>query len=126
MRPSLSTGLSVPSRKTAENGSQDWNSGTLGRIGSVPSESQASGGWTNLQSQVPAGSRFYPDGAKWTYSYGKDTKSSFPPSAPQVSAEIMSRRPGSIVVSKLCNMEGVLINFVNDPVFIGNATGPVS
>jgi len=32
----------------------------------------------------------------------------------------------SIVVSELCKMEGVLIDFVHDPVFIGNATGPIS
>jgi hypothetical protein len=38
----------------------------------------------------------------------------------------MSRRPVSIVVSELCKMEGVLIDFVHDPVFIGNATGPIS
>ena len=39
---------------------------------------------------------------------------------------VMSRRPVSIVVSELCKMEGVLLDFVHDPVFIGNATGPIS
>jgi hypothetical protein len=41
-------------------------------------------------------------------------------------SNIGGRRPPSIVVSELCKMEGVLLNFVHDPVFIGYATGPVS
>ncbi len=39
---------------------------------------------------------------------------------------VMSRKPPSVVVSKLSKMEGVILNFIHDTVFIAYATGPIS
>ena len=53
MRSFPSTGLSVPSRKMAENGSLDWVLGSSGRTRAIPPESQASGVGVSTNPAVP-------------------------------------------------------------------------